>query len=108
MASAVEFVWNEPPQAQPIERAPSLFNQKFQFGTDPLRWRFDALEQLWSWEHANKRSILDCFAASDRVFRSWRSLLDTRRTRVLGDRYWHLGQTGGDLAVAIYVVWAVY
>ena len=64
MASAVEFVWNEPSQAQPIERAPSLFDQEFQFGTDTLRRRLDALEQLWRWEHADKRSILDRFAAS--------------------------------------------
>ena len=64
MASAVEFVWNQPPQAQPIERATSLFDQEFQFGTDTLRRRLDALEQLWRWEHADKRSILDRFAAS--------------------------------------------
>jgi len=107
MASAVKLVWNEPPQAQPIERAPSLFDQEFQFGTNAMRRRFDALEQLWRWEHADERSILDRFAAGDRVFRSWRSLLNTSRARILGDRYWHLGKIGGDLAVAIHVMLAV-
>ncbi len=108
MASAVEFVWNEPSQTQPIERVPSLFDQEFQFGTDPLRGRLDALEQLWRWEHANERSILDRFAAGDRVLGSGHRLLNTSRACILGDRYWHLGKIGGDLAVAIHVVWAVY
>jgi hypothetical protein len=64
MASAVEFVWNEPPQAQPIERTPGLLDQEFQFGTNTMHGRFDAFEQLRRWEHANERSIMDRFAAS--------------------------------------------